>query len=293
MPEEAVGPVDLEGHLGYEDEVGLVDGEHRVDRDEARLPAHQLDEADAVHRRVGLDVGCRHRLGGAGDGRLEAEAAVDVAEVVVDRLRDPDDGDLEVAPLDLLGDRDRALLRAVAADREQHVEVEPLDGVHDVGDPVAAAARGAEEGAADLVHLVDGLGVQRLDADVELGEEAAVAVADARDSAHAVAEPEAAHDGADDVVDAGAEPAAGDDARVDVARGEEYLLARSGLLEETAAVEACLLPFARVDVVADELVVGHVIGEGIAHLRGEDDRREYPALAEDGHAEIYFFGHRG
>src|SRR3712207_7953535 len=52
--------------------------------------AHELDQADAAGRRAGLDAGGVDGLGGLGHRRLEAEALVDVGDVVVDGLGDAD-----------------------------------------------------------------------------------------------------------------------------------------------------------------------------------------------------------
>ena len=46
--EEAVLAVELERHLGDQHEVGVVLGQRGVAGDEARVPAHQLHQADAV-----------------------------------------------------------------------------------------------------------------------------------------------------------------------------------------------------------------------------------------------------
>jgi hypothetical protein len=286
VAQESVGAVQLEGHLGDEHEVGLVHGEHGVHGDEARLAPHQLDEADAVHRGVGLDVGGGHGFGGAGDGGLEAEGLVDVQKVVVDGLRNADDGYLEVPAQNLLGDVEGALLRAVAADREEHIEIEPLDRVDYVAHAVASSPRRAQEGAAHLVYFVHGFGVEGPHADVVLGQEALVSVADARDAAHPVAEPQVAHDRPDDIVDAGAETAAGDDARVDVAGVEVDALPGPCLLQKFALIYILLRPGRGGDIVPHEIIVVNIVGQRIPQTLGKHDGRGNAAVAEHRHAEV-------
>ncbi len=70
-------------------------GERRVAGDEPGVPAHHLDQPDAVGRRACLGQRGLDRLGGPGERGLEPEALVEVRDVVVDRLRHPDDGQLQ------------------------------------------------------------------------------------------------------------------------------------------------------------------------------------------------------
>ena len=143
------------GTSGISTKFGVGRRERGVAGDEARVAPHQLDEADAVARARRLDVRAADRLHRGREGALEAEAAVDEVDVVVDRLRDPDDRDGQPAPLDLRDDLARAAQRAVAADHEQHADAERRERVDHL-DRVLAAARRAEHGAAllvDLAHL--------------------------------------------------------------------------------------------------------------------------------------------
>src|SRR5205814_55871 len=87
----------------------------------AGIAAHQLHQADAVGNAGGLDVRRMHRVRGDGDGGLEAEGAADIGDVVVDGLRDADDGDGQATAFDLFPNGRGAAHRAVAADGEEHV----------------------------------------------------------------------------------------------------------------------------------------------------------------------------
>ena len=127
-------------------------------------------------RSLRLDVRAPYDLGGLRNGALEAEATAHEHQVVVDRLRDADDGDLEPATQDLRRDVARAAQRPVAADAEEDVDVHPLERVdHHVGRLLAAAR--AEDRASRLVDRVDGVGVEEHRLVAVLRVEARVAVA--------------------------------------------------------------------------------------------------------------------
>ena len=85
------------------------------------------------------------RLGGDVDGGVEAEGVVGAVQVVVDRLRDADDGQA-VLGVELRGDAERVL----AADRDERVEL--LEGLADAFDAalelVGVRPRGADDRAA-------------------------------------------------------------------------------------------------------------------------------------------------
>ena len=157
--EEPVLAFEREGHLGDEAEVHDGGRECRVGGDESGVAAHELHEAEPVEGPVRLVVGARDDVGRAEHGGLETERAVDEVKVVVDGLRDADDRDGLLALLDFLRDGVCAAERAVAADTEQHVDVQAHQGVdHDGGLLVAAGA--AEDGAAVVLDGVDHVGVE-------------------------------------------------------------------------------------------------------------------------------------
>src|ERR1700676_1880132 len=79
--------VQADWHLRNEDEVDVVAGQRRVTGDESRMPAHQLDEADAVRDRTGLRVRGLDGIGGASECGLETKAVADVGNVIVAGLR--------------------------------------------------------------------------------------------------------------------------------------------------------------------------------------------------------------
>ena len=83
-----------------------------------------LTRPDAVARARGLHVGAADHLDGGRERALEPEAPIDEMDVVVDGLRDADDGDLQPAPLHLGDDGLRPAQRAVAADHEEHVDAQ-------------------------------------------------------------------------------------------------------------------------------------------------------------------------
>src|SRR6478736_543004 len=131
--------VDVEGLLRHERDGG-ASGEARPDRDVADVPAHDLDDEDAVvrlGRRVEAVDGVRADL----HGRLEAERHLGQGDVVVDRLRHPDDG--EPVLVQAVDDTHRARA-AEGQDAAAPVDVEDLVVVvHDPAPRVAEADDGA------------------------------------------------------------------------------------------------------------------------------------------------------
>ena len=119
--EQAARRLDRDRLLGDQDHVGAA-GDPGVERDPADVPAHHLDDHDAVVR-LGRRVQAVDRLGRDRDGGVEAERVVGAVEVVVDRLRDADDGEV-VLLVELRGDAERVL----AADRDERVEPFALEG---------------------------------------------------------------------------------------------------------------------------------------------------------------------
>src|SRR5215218_8592665 len=89
--------VDVERVLGDEDDVGTA-GHARVQRDPAGVPAHDLDDEGAVVAVAG-GVQPVDRLHRDTDGGVEAERVVGGVEVVVDGLRDADDGEPRLGQL--------------------------------------------------------------------------------------------------------------------------------------------------------------------------------------------------
>jgi hypothetical protein len=230
VDEKAAGAVEGEGHLGDQHVVGVGLSQRRVAGDKAGVAAHQLDEAHAVGRRLGLDVGRADALGRLGEGGLEAERLVDVGNVVVDRLGDAHHRDPAASFPDPLGHLHGAPQRAVAADHEQRADVLPLEAVDDlVG--ILAAAGGAEDRAAIFGNPAHHLRREVHHVMAVAGNEPLVAVPEAVDPPHAVVEGELHHQTANHVVDPGTEAAAGHDPHPQLRRIEEDAPSRSGWLE--------------------------------------------------------------
>ena len=144
----------------------------------------------------------------------------------------------------------RAAHAAVAADDEQDVDPELDEGVDHLPG-VLVAARAAQDRAAVVVDVPDGVQVELDDALAVLRRQARVAVAEAVDVRDAVVLGELLDDPADHVVEPGAQAAAGHDADVRGVRVEVDLPARPGRLE------------------AGQLVDGHPAlqqhGDGVVH----------------------------
>src|SRR5690606_29743444 len=128
-------------------------------RHKPAMTSHELHETDPVPGAEGFDLGASDHLYGCGIGALEAETSVDEVNVVVDGLRNADDGDLRGAPLALFDDAHRAPNGAVAADHEQHVDAVSLEGVdHDRW--ILIAPGGTQQGPSLVVDGVDDLGCE-------------------------------------------------------------------------------------------------------------------------------------
>lgn len=228
--EEPVLAFEREGDFGDEAEVHDGGGKCRIGGDKSGVTAHELHEAEPVKGAIRLVVGARDDVGRAEHGGLETERAVDEVQIVVDGLRDADDRDGLLALFDFLRDGVRAAKRAVAADAEQHIDVQAHQGVdHDGGFLVAAGA--AEDSAAVVLDGVNHVWVEHNGRIAVRGIEPTVAVRDAKDVADAVVEPEHGHEALDNVVQTRAEAAAGDNAGAGPCRVVENGFARAGSLE--------------------------------------------------------------
>src|SRR3954454_3101735 len=125
--------LDVERPLRDEDHVGAA-GDAGIAGDPARVPPHHLDDDHAVVR-LRRGVQAVDRIGGDLHGGLEAEGEVGAGEIVVDRLRDPDDVDAVV------GQAPRDAERVLAADRDQPVEAVLLQRRPDALDPALLLVR--------------------------------------------------------------------------------------------------------------------------------------------------------
>ena len=120
--EEAVFAFHHDRHFGDQHKVDVAHGQRRKTGDEAAMAAHEFDEADAVVGALGFLVGGADGRGGGGVGGLKTKRLVEEHDVVVDGLGDADEGDLEAALVDFIGNGQAAAERAVAADDEQDVD---------------------------------------------------------------------------------------------------------------------------------------------------------------------------
>ena len=198
--------------------------------DVAGVSAHQLHQSDAVEGRLGFEVRTGDRAGGFVDSRRESERAFDVLDVVVDRLWHGDDGDRQAALPQSLLECPGSTKGSVAPDAEQDVAVVADQGIDHLIE-VLGATRGAEHRAAATHGSDERVGRE---GDRRLGwnfRQAGVAVAEAEHVFAAVVVPQREHQRADDVVEAGADAAAGDDAGLRLTGREVQAGPRPGLLE--------------------------------------------------------------
>ena len=92
--------------------------------DETGVAAHQLDQADAVAGTLGFGMGAGDDLAGLLDCGLEAEALENQRDVVVNRLGNADDGNLQITPPDFPADVTGAPQGAVAPHTEKYVDAQ-------------------------------------------------------------------------------------------------------------------------------------------------------------------------
>jgi len=215
LAEEPPLPVEVEGHFGDEDEIRVPRGQGCRRGDVTGLASHELHEADPHGGPLRLHVGALDRPDGLGDGRVEPEALLDEDEVVVDGLGDADHADLQFPAGRLLRDQPGGLHRAVAADDEEEIDVHPFQGVHHLAD-VLASPGGGEDAAPEILDVLDHVGGQLHEFVAVSRDQALETVPHADDVPDPVAEVELHDQGAQHVVDPGAQSAAGDHGRLDL-----------------------------------------------------------------------------
>src|SRR4029079_12000738 len=86
-------------HFRDQHQVYIGRGHRRLTRHETGVTAHQFDQADTIARSGGLHVCAANDFHRRRISALEAEAAIDEVDVVVDRFGHPDHGDAQAAPL--------------------------------------------------------------------------------------------------------------------------------------------------------------------------------------------------
>ncbi len=230
-----------------------------------------------------LDVGAANRLDRGGERALEAEAAIDEVDVVVDGLRDADHRDEQAAPLDLGDDLDGAAQRAVAADDEQRADAQRLQPVDHL-DGILAAARRPQHGPALLVNLAHPRRAKPHGVVAVARHHAFEAVAKAEDVLHAVGMRELQDQPADDVVDAGTQAAARDDPAPQRRRIEEDAIARAGNFEGGDA--RVWVAVARRQAVIQQHPLGRAHPLHRAQAQASGQRRFLPARAQDLDLEV-------
>src|SRR5580658_5646729 len=197
--EEPVFPVEGERYLRDENGVDVSRRDGRGTGNEPRVAPHELDHGDAVLRSRGFHVRPTDDVDRRCVGGLEAEAAIDEVDIVVDRLRDSNDANEEIAPGDLRRDLHGSFERAVSSDDEQDADVELVQAIHHFA-RILIAARRSEGRTSDVVNVGHGGGGQLDGFMAEPADEAFVSVPKTEDVSDAVALSELEDDASDDVV---------------------------------------------------------------------------------------------
>ena len=177
----------LESHLGNEAEVHYGIGGRRVRRDKAGVATHQFYKTDAARGALRLDMRVSNHVSGLGDGGFKAERTADELKIVVDRLRNSDNRNLEIALYALLRDFAGASQRAVAADAEENIDIHPHKRINDDICRLLTAA-GAENRSAELVNRIDCVGIEHHGLISEIGIKPGVTETDAENVFNAVIE---------------------------------------------------------------------------------------------------------
>ena len=97
--EKAVIALQRERHFRNKHAVGITAGNCRGAGDEARVAAHQLDQANSISGASRLSMCRGDGIDRGGASRFVPEAFVHVGHIVVDGLRDPDDREFVAAPV--------------------------------------------------------------------------------------------------------------------------------------------------------------------------------------------------
>ena len=286
--EQAPLAFELERHLRDKYEIHIATRQRRVTGDEAGIAAHELHEPHAIDGSGGLDVSAFHRLHSGVKGRLEAKALVEVADVVVDSLRNAHDGLFESTRLDFLHQCRRATQRAIPADDEEDVDAHLFERIDHLTD-VLHATRAAQHRAAEVVRLLHGMRAQQQRRVAVALNQPFVAVTEAIGAGDAVLEVKTVHEAADDVIQTRAQTSAGHDAHGGACRVKIDHLPRASLL--VARHRAVPTVLQQMAVVEDAVcVVGFIRGLDTADAV---ERRGIAAGAERGDARIVRGGGHG
>ena len=149
--------------------------------------------------------------GGRGVGGLEAEGLVEEHDVVVDGFGDADDGDLQAALVDFVGDG-QAPRRVPSPPMTKRMLMDMRSRQSTISTGSWSPREEPRMVPPRSWISRDQFGIEVQDIVTISGDEAGVAVLEAVDVLDAVDEREGEDQAADDVVEAGADAAAGDDA---------------------------------------------------------------------------------
>ena len=128
---ESVFAFEFEGNFGDENVVDVVRRQRRVGGDKSRFATHDFDEPEPVDGTDSFGVCGVDRFDGARNGCFETKRSLNKAQIVVDSFGNADDGEFATAFFGFFVECECAFLRAVAADGEEHIDVELLDRIHD------------------------------------------------------------------------------------------------------------------------------------------------------------------
>mmetsp|Transcript_47386 Transcript_47386/g.151075 ORF Transcript_47386/g.151075 Transcript_47386/m.151075 type:complete len:348 (+) Transcript_47386:3-1046(+) len=143
-------------HLGDEADIHHPRRERGGGGDEAAAAAHELHQADAIRVGRGLHIRGLDGLGCLRRGRIEAEARIEQADVVVDCLGNADDRTLVLNLLHGVEGLHRPLVGSIAAEDEVLPNIFAGEGFGDL-DVGGVAAVAHEDGSALCVDVLNAL----------------------------------------------------------------------------------------------------------------------------------------
>ena len=201
---------EIEFFFGNQTVVDVCVRQRGIRSDEPAVTPHHMDQPHAVHGAFGFIVsGSDHVVRGI-DSRFKTEGAVHETDVVIDRLRNTDDTDIEAAALGGFRQFMCAAERAVAPHTEEHIDIQTHERFqHYIR--ILCATGGPENGAALLVDVIDRSFIQHHRGITAGGIQTGITVRDPVNQRHAVGLFQGHGQAFDHAVETGAETTGSED----------------------------------------------------------------------------------
>src|ERR1700730_15615088 len=252
--EQAGGPIETKWNLRDQAIVDMLPRQRRVTGNETRMATHQLHQTDPVHGAHRFDMSARHRFHRFGKRRVKAKALVEVHDVVVDGLWNPNHHPSAPAPANFSVNFLATAQRSIPSHNEQHVHAELIQVIDHfasvlwtTGTPKDCSAKGMNRG--------NGFGSQGQRNMAKPRYQSFIAISEPEDPRDPVPMIELHHDSPNNVVQTGTEPPAGNDGGGCFRRIEVNLLTRPSHLE----IKRTQSPFEHVANTLHRIVVDYAM----------------------------------